>query len=53
MVETLIYESPQNEEEPSASTSSGWTKTAKSKTLRSVIGAVPDPLPEETVALLR
>lgn len=52
MVETLIYESPQTEEEPSA-TPSGWTKTGKNKNLRSVIGAVPDALPEETVALLR
>lgn len=51
MVETLIYESPQTEEEPSAAaTPSGWTKTGKNKNLRSVIG---DALPEETVALLR
>ncbi len=52
MVETLIYESPQTEEEPSA-TATSWTKTNKSKNLRSVIGTVPDPLPEETVGLLR
>lgn len=54
MVETLIYESPQTEEGPSA-TSAGWSKTniSKSKNLRSVIGAVPESLPEETVALLR
>ncbi|XP_032777955.1 uncharacterized protein LOC116916728 [Daphnia magna] len=53
MVETLIYESPQTEEGPSA-TSAGWSKTniSKSKNLRSVIGAVPESLPEETVALL-
>lgn len=52
MVETLIYESPQTEEEPTA-TPTGWTKSGKSKNLRSVIGSLPDPLPEETVALLR
>ncbi|KAI9562082.1 hypothetical protein GHT06_013047 [Daphnia sinensis] len=53
MVETLIYESPQTEEGPSA-TSAGWSKSniSKSKNLRSVIGAVPESLPEETVALL-
>jgi hypothetical protein len=56
MVETLIYESPQHSDEGTSATSSGWNKnnaSAKSKNLRSVIGSVPESLPEETVALLR
>jgi hypothetical protein len=56
MVETLIYESPQHSDEGTSATPSGWNKTnvsAKSKNLRSVIGSVPESLPEETVALLR
>jgi|688.fasta_scaffold2090995_1 hypothetical protein len=55
MVETLIYENPHSDEGTSA-TPSGWNKTnvsVKSKNLRSVIGSVPESLPEETVALLR
>nr|CAH0112287.1 unnamed protein product [Daphnia galeata] len=55
MVETLIYESPQHSDEGTSATPSGWNKTnvsAKSKNLRSVIGSVPESLPEETVALL-
>ncbi|XP_046647446.1 uncharacterized protein LOC124337486 [Daphnia pulicaria] len=54
MVETLIYENPHSDEGTSA-TPSGWNKTnvsVKSKNLRSVIGSVPESLPEETVALL-